>query len=325
MKHRIKNRIHKRIRIRILPVLAIIAVLAYILLLFLSPKRYVAATLRGISLWATSVLPCIFPFLFCTAILNKTGAMDKFARLLAPIARFLFKLSGTSAAVLCVSLFCGYPVGAKLLSDQVRQGNLSAGEAQKASYICSTCGPLFLIGTVGSGMFGSVRYGLILVLCNLTAVLLTGILFRFLPTPAAKACTPQPKRGNLLYESMTESVLSILCVGGFIALFGTASLMAADLKLFAPPEKLLAPLFGASVAKTLPELCMEMTHGAAELANVKSPFALPLVAFGATFGGACILCQQYAFLANAKVRFLPFLGVKLLQGVLAFVLCYFLV
>ena len=36
-----------------------------------------------------------------------------------------------------------------------------------------------------------------------------------------------------------------------------------------------------------------------------------------TFGGSCVLMQQLVFLRRANVKTLPFLGVKLLQGIVA--------
>ena len=60
-----------------------------------------------------------------------------------------------------------------------------------------------------------------------------------------------------------------------------------------------------------------MTAGCGALAKIGSPLAVALSAFLVTFGGSCVLMQQLIFLRLAKVKTLPFLGVKLLQGLAA--------
>ena len=71
-------------------------------------------------------------------------------------------------------------------------------------------------------------------------------------------------------------------------------------------RKFIKKILAVSVAAAL-------TAGALSLAGC---------AFFVTFGGACVLAQQLAFLTKAGVKALPFLAVKFLQGLLAAGIAY---
>src|SRR5699024_3412957 len=106
------------------------------------------------------------------------------------------------------------------------------------------------------------------------------------------------------------------------ALFSVLGQVTDDLHAGAPLCIILAPLLGESGAHGFAAGLLEATHGCALLAASGSPLALPACAFVVTFGGACILAQQLAFLKKAGVKAGFFLGVKFLQGLAAFGFCF---
>ena len=293
------------------------AALLLIVLLALSPARYAAACLEGISLWAKAVLPSLFPFFILTALLTKLGAAEALADKLSPLTKKC-KLPGVAAYCFLLSILSGYPVGSRIIADLAKSGAVSAKQASRMSALCSTSGPMFLLGSVGGAMFGSAKAGAILLASHITAVLLVCLAFvpllKPLPEPPPKKYAPSAD--NILYE-----VISILCVGGFIAAFYVLSLALADLYILWPLEKFFGLFFPQEIAEGLCAGLLEATHGCALLAAGGGIFALPAAAFCVTFGGACILCQQLGYLKSAGVKATPFIGIKALQGIAAFLLC----
>ena len=69
-----------------------------------------------------------------------------------------------SGYILIMSMLCGYPIGAKLISECHEQGFITEKEAKSVSAFTSTSGPLFIIGTVGVGMFENKTAGFILLI-----------------------------------------------------------------------------------------------------------------------------------------------------------------
>lgn len=284
-----------------------------ILLFLLFPQRYSQSLLSGISLWAACVLPVAFPFMFFTALFSRTAAFRAISRLLSPVSGGLFRISGTGGAICAMSALSGYPVGARLVSEYARTTK-DKSETFRLAVLCSVSGPSFLVGSLGGRMFCDPAAGWIALFSHLMGVWLVCLLFR--QRSAAPKAPPVGTAGNPpLADHVMQSVLSVLCVGGFIALFSVLLQMLSDLRVF---SFLTAPFRdGAPIAEAF--LCglLEMTSGCARLAQSPSPLSLALCVFLVTLGGACVLAQQFAYLSGAGVRFLPFLAVKTAQAALA--------
>ncbi|MBQ9081730.1 MAG: hypothetical protein IJY26_03760 [Clostridia bacterium] len=275
--------------------------------------------LDGVNLWAVCVLPSTLPFLFITGLLTRLGYVNQLSKRFSPFTKLFFNLSGVSGYCLLMSFLSGYPVGAKTLCDLKEQGVVSASEATKMSFICSSSGPLLILGSVGTGMFFNATVGGILLIAHLSAVVLSGVLFRFYKVIPSKAYLPALKKAdNVLYECMYSSVISVLCVGGFIAVFYTLSLILSDWHIVSPLSSLLTA-FGCpeDTAKGFAQGLIEMTGGCKSLAVNPSALNVGLCAFLITFGGISILVQQIVYLKRAGVKLRIFLPVKLLQAAIA--------
>ena len=128
------------------------------MLLFLSaPAHYAKSISTGISLWAINVLPATFPFLFLTALLTKMRVYTLFSKRIAPVASKAFRVSGTGGGIAVLSALSGYPIGARMIFDLYGAKKISDGETFRLAALCSTSGPMFVVGTVGSIMFESAK------------------------------------------------------------------------------------------------------------------------------------------------------------------------
>lgn len=298
-----------------------------IILLALKPERYAAACMEGIAVWLNFVLPSLFPFFILTALLTKLGRISKLSEKFSPITERVFGLPGISSYCFLISILSGYPVGSRMILDLKKSNLIDSKQATEMSFLCSTSGPMFILGSVGTRMFSSKKIGLVLLLSHLTAVLIICFIRALLrkKTPQSQKQLPALlKIDNALYESVYGAVLSILTVGGFIALFYVFAEILTDLKILALPALLFGKLFTLfnmnDAAQAFTTGLIEVTRGCAMLA----PFGvstLPLAAFLITFGGACILAQQLGYLKSAGVKASAFLLIKVIQAICAALLC----
>ncbi len=296
--------------------LCLTALLLFFAALFLSdPVRYAKSVSQGISLWAASVLPASFPFLFLTALLTGLPTFAAFSRKLSAPMGKLFRLSGAGGGAAILSALSGYPVGARTVYALSSSGKLGKGEEFRLACLATTSGPMFLVGTVGGMMYESAAVGWVMFFSHLAAVWIVCFCMRFMGKRTSAPPVLKEQNPTLLYDSLYGAVISVLCVGGFIALFFCLGQMMGDLGLFA------FPLFGRYTEGILRGL-LEMTGGCAALAAYQTPLSCAAACGLVTFGGACVLCQQAAFLTRAGVKMLPFVFVKFLQAVLAFLLCW---
>lgn len=282
------------------------------LILFLTdPARYAKSVWDGIALWAVSVLPATFPMLFFVTLFTGLPAFSALSeKLSAPMGK-LFCVSGAGGGLMILSALSGYPVGARALLD-LGQGGALKGEETRLACLCTTSGPAFLVGTVGAVMYGSPRLGWIMLVSHLLAVW-TPFLFIRRPKRPPQTARAVLKKSASLYDSVLGAVLSVLCVGGLIALFNCFSEMLSSFGLFR-----LLDGYGEGVARGL----LEMTGGCAALSAYRTPLSAALSCAVVTFGGLCVLAQQSAFLSRAGVKLSLFFLVKLLQAALAFAICF---
>lgn len=292
-----------------------VLLLAGMAIFLADPVRYAHSVSEGISLWAACVLPATFPFLFLTALLTGLPPFAAFAEKAARPTGKLFRLSGAAGGAALLAALSGYPVGARMIFDLKTGGKLAKGEEFRAACLATTSGPMFLVGTVGGFMYESAAVGWTILLSHLAAVWLVCFFARFRAKPVDSPPVVKKTNPNLLYDSLYGAVVSVLCVGGSIALFSCLGQMLADLGFFR------FPLFGDCTEGVLRGL-LEMTAGCAALSELKTPLSCACACAVVTFGGMCVLCQQAAFLTRAGVKILPFLCVKLAQAVLAFLLCW---
>ncbi|MCL2544577.1 MAG: hypothetical protein FWE77_01530 [Clostridia bacterium] len=296
------------------------------------PMEAAAAAMRGLTLWATAVLPSLFPFMVCCQLL---AASDTLARLGAPLdglARRLLRCPGEAAPLVLLGLLGGSPSGARMIAARRAEGALTCAEAERLACLTGTVSPMFLLGAL-AGWAGLPQGGWLLLGAHWAGALVVGLVFARLiqerdfapggerPEGFAVALRPpsRPIRASKQAAAFGEAVHSaaqaLLTVGGCIALGTVASAMVGRL-LPSMPAALSAALHAA----------LEMAGGAAELAALRLPPRALLCALAAapSLGGLSILAQNMAFLSPANVRAWPLLSARLLHAALSAAIAWLL-
>lgn len=288
-------------------------------------KGYSSLVLDGLSLYLACVVPSLLPYFFITTILSSMQVTSKISNKLSFLTRRVFNVGGAVGYAFFMSLISGYPVGAKIVSDLKEKGLISKTESVRASALCSTSSPMFLINSVGVIMFNSVKFGLTLFLCHFLSSVMVGIIFSFYHKNEKPLFLPfinLKKVDNVLYESAYSSVISILVVGAIITIFYLITSVLFSLKILSPIVNLFSLIFGNEIlGKGLTFGLFECTQGLKILSTLKSSFlALPLCSFICGFGGISIIMQSIAYLKKAKIKTAPFIFAKIICAVINFIL-----
>ena len=201
--------------------LALTAALCAMAALIFSAKEAAAACLNALELCGRMIIPALFPFFVLSILLNRLGLPGMLGKLFAPFASRLYGISGAGASALLIGLTGGYPLGAAYIADMERQGSITASEGERLLGFCNNSGPAFIIGAVGSGVFGSVKIGLLLYAVHIFSALAAGLFFR----NRSFCGETQPvllesiDTGSVLAEAVKQAVASILNVCGFVLCF----------------------------------------------------------------------------------------------------------
>lgn len=310
-----------------------LVIIFLIIALVCNPETYIQSTYTGIIVWATAVLPALFPFFFLTKLLTNLGLVEKISKFGQPITKFLFNCSGISSYVFLMSIISGYPVGAKLTAELYQNKIISQSEAVRMCSFCSTSGPLFIIGTVGVEMFLCRGAGLIILIAHILSAIINGIIFRFYNKNEQLLNINYQKEknvSNILSETIYDSVISILIVGGYIALFFMIIDVLSNFYILTIIKTFFANILNFSNINSefstgISSGIVEVTRGCLELSQYQDLFWSVIFATGLiSWGGLSILFQSLTFLKTCKIKIGFYILQKLSQCFISMLLCYFI-
>lgn len=303
----------------------------FAVLLFSFPGESAEAARRGIKLCLELLIPSLFPFFVLSSLLISTGLAGLCARPLGKLMSPIFGVGGSGAAALILGAVGGYPVGARTLAQLVERGECSPGEARRLSLFCNNCGPAFFIGAAGAGVFGSKEAGFLLLGANFFAAVIIGLSLRVFcgkaggKSPGTQGSVPLSSLSVQLPECVRSSFASTLNVCAYVILFSILTALADCSGLLPGLAQTLSSLLPMEQADALCRSflvgLLELSTGTSSLGDaVVSPGALPLAAFILGWGGLSVHCQSLPFWRKAQVPPGPYLGAKLVQGVVSAVL-----
>lgn len=323
-------------------VLSIIFVLFTISLVVFSKSNLDSAK-TGLSLWANSVVPSLFPFFIATELLSYTNVISVLGTYLNFLMRPLFNVPGEGSFPFIMGIISGYPTGAKIVSKFKNDGICSSVEAERLLAFTNNSGPLFIIGTVGISLFGDLQIGILLLTTHILACITVGILFRFWKynKSSIKTYTKVTKvsnnssasissLGKILGSSITSATRTIVLIGGFVVLFSVIISIVNSSGILSLLCKIINPIF--EILNISPEFSSGLISGIIELTNGVSIISsisvkaisinLVLCAFLLGFGGISVVLQVFSIVSEAGISIKPYIIGKLLQGIFAALYTY---
>jgi sporulation integral membrane protein YlbJ len=250
----------------------------------------------------------------------------------------LFNVGGNGAFAFIMGIISGYPMGAKIACN-FRQNNIcSKEECERLLSFTNNSGPLFIIGTVGILSFKNTSIGILLFLTHLLACISVGFIFRFWKKDkqtfhkVSTSSFEQTKKtasfsnlGEILAESITSSISTILLIGGFVVIFSSIISILKASGILNSFTLFLSPIFQILQIDTsfIPGLLtgfLEITNGISTISSIackKLSLNLIFTAFLLGFGGISIFLQVWSIVSKTDLSIKPYVLGKLLHGILA--------
>lgn len=315
---------------------SIFLLFTFCLVLF-SSSNLVAAK-NGLNLWANSIVPSLFPFFVATELLSKTDIPNILGIFLNKFMRPLFNIGGEGSFALIMGIISGYPVGAKIATNFRKNNVLPKEECERLLSFTNNSGPLFILGTVGITMFGNSTTGLLLLITHILSCLTVGIIFRFWKVSKKSnysSFNPSINKSNhkvsfsnlgeILADSITSSISTILMIGGFVVLFSVIISIFKVSHIVYVFSDILAPVFSIlnipyEFISSILVGIFEITNGISliSLINIKEiSLNIIITAFLLGIGGLSILLQVFSITSKSDLSIKPYIFGKLMQGILA--------
>ena len=300
-------------------------ILLLMILLLCYPNISFNAAQEGLLLWFNKVLPSLLPFMILVNILvplnGLAASIDKFT----PFTKRLWKLPGESLFAFIIGLIAGYPMGARVIKSLYDGHKISHQAAEQTLLFSNNCGPLFIIGTVGTTMLGQTNLGFFLFFIHLLSACIMSLLITHYipPTPITQPTNdtshPPSSFFKLLNLSVMQSMDAITCVGGYMILF---SVLIALFTHHSLTQHLLALLSPSPMKKQLLlgvfSSLLELSNGTYALSQLPpSPYSLALLSAAINFGGICVYFQTLYVLEGASFNTKSLLIAKGIQSILS--------
>ena len=305
-----------------------------------------SAVKSGITLWATSVVPSLFPFFVATELLMHTNIVYHIGNILNRFMKPLFNVRGEGAFAFVMGIISGYPIGAKIATNFRKEHICTKEECERLLSFTNNSGPLFIIGSVGILLYRNTMIGLLLFITHLLASLSVGILFRFWKKNShtdsyystSKAYTENKTQasfsnlGEILSESIVSSIKSILVIGGFVVIFSSIISILKSSGITHMIEIITTPFFNfihisPSFIEPLFTGFFEITNGISTISNIackKLSINILMTAFLLGFGGISVLLQVLSITSKSDLSIKPYIYGKLLHGIIAALYTYIL-
>ena len=312
---------------------------AFIFGLLIFSNTNLSAVKSGLSLWANSVVPSLFPFFIATELLMHTNIVNQLGFILNKFMKPLFNVRGEGSFAFIMGIISGYPVGAKIATN-FRQNNIcTKEECERLLSFTNNSGPLFVIGTVGILMFKSTTIGILLFITHLLSSISVGILFRFWKKNKTTKTYMKHSNfknskyknvslnnfGEVIAESITSATSTVLLIGGFIVLFSSIISILKSSGILNSTSMFITPVFeliniDTSFCMPLISGFIEITNGIASISSIackKLSINIILTSFLLGFGGISVLLQVLSITSKTDLSIKPYILGKLLHGILA--------
>lgn len=324
-------------RQKIYDLIVCIALFSLIAALIIFPADSVEAAKSGLQLCGNVIIPSLFPFFVLSSLVVQTGLTTYAGKLMEPIMRPLFNVSGECSVALVLGFIGGYPIGAKTVISLYNSKRCSKSEAERLLAFCNNSGPAFILGAVGAGVFSSGKVGLLLYFAHALASVCVGMLFRGWGKNAASPIKIEVSSSAHLplyaafVEAVKASCTSIFNICGFvifftvlIKIFYLTGLMPAISGIIG---RVLAPLgFDKIWAERLITGLLEISSGVWTLKDVSGQFqsSLAMAAFMLGWAGLSVHCQVLSFVVGSGLKVGTYIFGKFLHGIIAAVFTFIL-
>lgn len=263
---------------------------------------------EGLLLTVNCVLPTGLPFMIISD-LYRSLAYSSGGSIWERMFKAIFGMPRAALGCFLCGNICGFPIGAMGVGDLYKNGVIDKKRAERLIPISNNPSLSFIVGGVGLGMYKNMKAGIVLAIAVQLSAVITGMVLR--------------KKGSIIEEndyyssqkfsfiaSVKRSGLAFVSIASFIMVF---SVVAGVLETFLPES-----------VKPIVALLLEVTRGAKFFASCGTalPLSISLCAFTLTFGGISVLMQSMALLNDLDLKFTPYVFIKLMQGIFAFIISY---
>lgn len=325
---------NKLIIIKFKKLLNIFIFLLLLTLLLIYSKQNFECVKESLSTFFSSVFPSLFPFILFTEITLKTNVLDYISRIVGNLISKIFKISKNSTAAVLIGFLCGFPMGAKTVISLYKKNIIDRNEALKLLTFTNNCNPVFILSTIGVGIFFDIKIGIILLISHYLSAIIIGILVSHNLMPYIiheneiilnkfnKKCEENLKFSSsfeIIKVSIRDTFVALMMILGFIIIFNLIFNILNILLLYLNVNNSIISVVSG---------IFEMTKGIKDIyldINLDYKLKICLASFITGFSGFCIIFQIFSCIHDEKFKLNNLIKSKLIHGIFSGIISYLLI
>lgn len=308
-------------------------VLLFFLTMLFFPKTVFLGASKGLLLWFQIVLPTLLPYMILINLMLHTPALHLICRMTSPFLCPILHTSYYGTFAVLTGFLCGYPMGAKTLSDLLRLQKISRTEAAYLLSFCNNTSPAFILSYVVIQNLKNATLSVPFLMILILTPLLMSFFFRlFYPLSDTYnlSCAPfLESSGHTTLSGQNVQHTSISPETGFfdsciMNAFESITKIGGYMILFSAGVQLLSMLFPDSVPFLIFCSSLEISTGIQLIVSSVSDRTLKILLCGAltSFGGWCCMAQTHSMISGVHLPFLPYTAEKLATALVTSLLLY---
>ncbi len=289
--------------------------------LFIFQKSNFNTVQTSVNVFLNSVLPSLFPFILFSNILLNSNGLD--------FLKTIFRKKNNHALAITIGFLCGYPMGAKTVSNLLNDKKINNEDAKFLLSFINNCNPIFILSTIGMCVLNNLKYGVILCISHyLSAIIISLIYFihNIIHKNVQNSNNFKEETPKILHKSFFEIIdesiktsLKVLAnIFSYITIFNL---------IFSCINEILQK---TNISKNIIYFIssiFEVTNGTRLFylnTNLDTTISISIISFLLGFSGFAIIFQIYSCVYKNKIPLFHIVKNKFRQGIISSIITFIL-
>ena len=302
--------------------ICILTILAYFLVFSKSNFEIMS---NIVTMFFKILLPSLFPFILFGNIITTSEYFELFnLSKINMLTQKFFRISPYAASAIIFGFLFGYPSGARYINDLYLDKKITYEEGDFLLHFINNSSPTFILSSIGVGMFGNIKIGIVLLISHILASFMIGIIYRhkykFKKNPKSNNTQCNLKLSfNVLYSSILKSLTTMGIIFGFMAI----SVLLCNYIIRIVNYIIPINIYMSSILLVTIEISSGLNNLIQLDTNLK--LSLILISFFLGFSSFSIIFQIFSTVYASQFKLRSILEGKIMHGILSLLITYVLI
>lgn len=270
------------------------------IIILMNSKIVINSVIESSKIFILKIFPSLMPTMVLGLLLVKLGIHKIIPNIIKKIFKLLFNFDDVMTTIYIASMICGTPSSASFINEYLNKGMISKKTASNLLCVTHFINPLFVIGTVGIGIFNDSKIGVIILLLSYLSNFTKAFILRKNFISVNNDVGQEKTTSNDFTTVFKETIKT--CMTGLLVILGIVILFNILINLLG--EILNIGSFGRAILNML----LEMTGGITKISNLNISFCLKFMLsyYALSMGGMSIWMQTVSMIENKKIKYLKY-------------------